>query len=308
MKTTDILRTLLLFTILGFFCLPVSAQGVIICTKNGNKIKIPEEELDSITYYTLDESEGEEIINDVFPFNEGMKRLFFVNGVSLCMVPVKAGTYSMGSGYKYRGTDEYPEHKVTLTNDYYIGECEVTQGLWKAVTGTLPDNNYGNVGRNYPVTRISYEDVLSFISQLNKLTGENFRLPTEAEWEYAARGGNKSQNYTYSGGNGISMVGWYYDNNNHYGEREVKGKNPNELDIYDMSGNVSELCSDWYDEKYYSSSPSVDPLGPDNGLYRVIRGGDYFSKEDDCRVAARNFCKPTNTASSIGFRLALTSQ
>ena len=189
-----------------------------------------------------------------------------------------------------------------------MGETEVTQALWKAVTGCSPTSggsswsSYYGLGDSYPAYYISYEDVQSFITKLNSLTGENFRMPTEAEWEFAARGGNKSKGYTYSGSNTIGDVAWYADNSSSM-THAVKTKAANELGIYDMSGNVYEWCSDWYGS--YSSSAQTDPTGPTTGTYRVYRGGSWGNYATGCRCANRNYFTPSNQSYNVGFRLAL---
>lgn len=210
---------------------------------------------------------------------------YTVNGVSFTMVAVEGGTFTMGATSE-QGSDAYddekPAHQVTLS-DYYIGETEVTQELWQAVMGSNPSNFAGNLQR--PVECVSWNDCQIFITKLNNLTGENFRLPTEAEWEYAARGGNASEGYKYSGSNSIGDVAWYWDNSTH----PVKTKQANELGIYDMSGNVYEWCADWYSSSYYSSSPQDNPTGPSSGSYRVLRGGGWRNFARDCRVAYRDY-------------------
>ena len=155
---------------------------------------------------------------------------------------------------------------------------------------------------SYPAYFISYEDVQSFITRLNSLTGENFRMPTEAEWEYAARGGNKSKGYTYSGSNTIGDVAWYYDNSSDK-THTVKTKAANELGIYDMSGNVNEWCSDWYGT--YSNSAQTDPTDPTTGTLRVSRGGSWFNNASYCRCAYRFSQTPSNRFYNLGVRLAL---
>lgn len=192
-----------------------------------------------------------------------------VNGVSFDMIWVEAGTFTMGVDTINLSK---PAHKVTLTKNYNIGKTEVTQALWEAVMGGDP-SWYEDASK--PVSNVSWDDCELFLSKLNTLTDLNFRLPTEAEWEYAARGGNRSCNYRYSGSNDIDEVAWYRDNSN-YTVHAVATKKPNELGIYDMSGNVAEWCSDWYDKNYYKYSPQIDPIGPDNGKMRVKRGGDYL--------------------------------
>ena len=224
---------------------------------------------------------------------------------------VEAGTFQMGS--TTGGSDEMPVHSVTITKDYYMGETEVTQALWKAVTGYSPTTDAGDtwedyllgllgLGPNYPAYYISYEDVQSFITKLNSMTGEKFRMPTEAEWEYAARGGKKIKGYTYSGSDTEGDVAWYADNSSSK-THIVKTKAANELGIYDMSGNVCELCSDWYGT--YSSGALTDPMGPTTGTYRVLRGGSWILNATNCRCADRSNCTPTYRFGTVGFRLAL---
>ncbi len=223
-----------------------------------------------------------------------------VSGVSFNMIRVEKGTFRMGSTEYF---DEQPVHSVTLTKDYYIGETEVTQELWQAVMGSNPSSNQWS--GNYPVECVSWNDCQSFITKLNSLTGLTFRLPTEAEWEFAARGGNKSQGYTYSGSNSIGEVGCC--TNYPSGHRNAKSYAPNELGIYDMSGNVYEWCQDWYSSSYYSSSPSTDPTGPASGSYRVSRGGSWGGIATYCRCAYRESYKPAYMDSGTGLRLASTS-
>ena len=226
-----------------------------------------------------------------------------VNGVTFTMIAVEGGTFQMGATSEQGGdanSDEYPVHSVTLS-DYYIGETEVTQELWEAVMGTNPSDFSGNPQR--PVEYVSWYECKEFITNLNNLTGMNFRLPTEAEWEYAARGGNKSQGYKYSGGNTIGNVAWYWDNSGS-ATHNVKTKSPNELGTYDMSGNVWEWCEDWYGN--YSSGSQTNPTGPSTGSYRVLRGGSRDNYADSCRVSLRNYYYPISRRSSSGFRLVLS--
>ena len=232
-----------------------------------------------------------------------------VNGVSFTMIAVGGGTFKMGaqstdsSGDNYDSdaySSESPVHSVTLSS-YYIGETEVTQELWEAVMGSNPSYFRGS---QRPVEKVSWNDCQEFIKKLNKLTGKNFRLPTEAEWEYAARGGNKSQGYKYSGSNTIDNVAWYTSNSGSK-THDVKTKQANELGIYDMSGNVYEWCQDWYDSNYYSSSPETNPTGPTSGSYRVLRGGGWGYSARGCRVSNRGFSSPAYRYYDRGFRLAL---
>ena len=219
-----------------------------------------------------------------------------VNGVKFTMIKVEGGTFQMGGIL-----DDYekPIHQVTLTNDYYIGETEVTQELWTAVMGSNP--SYFKSSDQLPVEQVSWNDCQTFISKLNTLTGRTFRLPSEAEWEFAARGGNASEGYTYSGSNTVGDVAWY-DSNSSSKTHEVATKAPNELGIYDMSGNVWEWCQDWYGS--YSSSAQTNPTGPTSGSFRVYRGGGWNYFDYNCRVAVRDYVTPDFNYFS-GFRLAL---
>ncbi len=237
-----------------------------------------------------------------------------VKGVTFKMIKVEGGTFKMGAqstdpnGENYDSesdSDERPIHSVTLS-DYYIGETEVTQELWEAVMGTNPSRYKGS---NKPVENVSWNDCQEFIAKLNRLTGKRFCLPTEAEWEYAARGGKKSRGYKYAGSNTISEVAWYRDNaydvgysSPAYGTHPVGTKSPNELGLYDMSGNVWEWCSDWYGK--YSSSSQINPTGPTSSKSssRVLRGGSWNCSAQNCRVSFRGNSRPVNRH---GFRLAL---
>ena len=228
------------------------------------------------------------------PFSKDMGETFLVNGVSFNMIKVSGGTFLMGKSAD--GNDVTPVHNVTLS-DYYIGETEVTQELWQAVMGSNPSYFYGN---KMPVQQVNWNDCQTFIQKLNQLTGKKFRLPTEAEWEFAAKGGTKSKDYTYSGSDAIDDVAWYGDVTGR--THEVATKAPNELGIYDMSGNVWEWCRDWYDS--YSSSPQTNPTGPSSGSFRVYRGGCWYGNASYCRTAFRSDNFPTFSNKYIGLRLA----
>ena len=227
-------------------------------------------------------------------------KTFTINGVSFEMIAVKGGTFTMGCTSEQSDCwgDETPTHSVTLS-DYYIGKFEVTQELWYAVMGSNPSYFKGN---NLPVETVSWNDVQEFITKLNQKTGANFRLPTEAEWEYAARGGNKSNSYKYSGSNTIGNVAWYWDNSNSE-THQVGTKSPNELGIYDMSGNVWEWCQDWYGD--YSSGSQTNPIGSSSGSFRVLRGGSWNNRARLCRVSLRNYYFPDRGSYYFGFRLVL---
>ena len=226
---------------------------------------------------------------------------FVVEGVSFDMVEVRGGTFRMGATSEQGSdaeSDEKPVHSVTLSS-YYIGKTEVTQALWKAVMGSNPSEFKGD---DLPVERVSWYDCQEFIRELNALTGQNFRLPTEAEWEFACRGGNNSRGYKYSGSNYIDNVAWYCLNS---GEKThpVASKLPNELGIYDMSGNVDEWCSDWYGG--YTSGAQTNPKGPYDGSDRVYRGGSWHFIVRFCRSSVRDFNFPANRYGGLGLRLAL---
>lgn len=222
-----------------------------------------------------------------------------VNGVKFKMIYVAGGTFTMGATAEQIGymNNETPAHQVTLS-DYFIGETEVTQELWYAVMGNNP--SYFTRSSRNPVEQVSWHDCQSFIQKLNQLTGLRFRLPTEAEWEFAARGGNSSKGYKYSGSNRIDDIAWYSGNSGN-ATHEVATCYPNELGIYDMSGNVWEWCSDWYGS--YSSMAQTDPSGAGSGSYRVDRGGGWNSSAQSCRVAIRNFSTPYGRYGNLGFRL-----
>ncbi|MBR6746967.1 MAG: SUMF1/EgtB/PvdO family nonheme iron enzyme [Muribaculaceae bacterium] len=227
-----------------------------------------------------------------------------VNGVEFNMIYVEGSLFDMGATLEQGDdyfADERPTHQVTLS-DYYIGETEVTQELWVAVMGNNPSRFTGN-SRN-PVEEVSWYDCIEFIQELNRLTGKHFRLPTEAEWEFAARGGSNSKGYKYSGSNRIDEVAWYNGNSVSM-THEVATCAPNELGIYDMSGNVYEWCSDWYGE--YPVSSQTDPSGSTNGSYCVNRGGSWGSSARYCRVSCRYYSTPDFRYDYLGFRLVCSS-
>ena len=232
------------------------------------------------------------------------KETFSVNGVSFTMIRVDGGTFTMGATAEQGSdaeSDEKPAHEVTLST-YMIGETEVTQALWQAVMGGNP-SSFMDSPQN-PVESISWKDCQKFIKKLNSLTGKSFRLPTEAEWEFAARGGNKSKHSKYSGSGTIDDVAWYTENSGGK-THPVKSKSPNELGIYDMSGNVFEWCEDWHDSDYYKSSPKSNPTGPSSGSFRVLRGGSCFNYSRYCRVSNRGGSTPGRRGIDLGLRLAL---
>ncbi len=227
-------------------------------------------------------------------------KTFTVKGVTFTMVAVEGGTFMMGATSEQESdasSIEKPVHQVTLSS-YYIGQTEVTQALWEAVMGKNPSKFKGD---NKPVEEVSWDDCQDFVIKLNQLTGKRFRLPTEAEWEYACRGGKKSRGYKYSGSNTIRNVAWY-DGNSSSKTHPVATKSPNELGIYDMSGNVLEWCQDWYG--YYSSAAQTSPTGASSGSDRVSRGGCWYNSAWDCRSSNRHSYVPDY--SLLGLRLALS--
>ncbi len=217
------------------------------------------------------------------------------------MVYVSSGSFTMGCTSEQGNdcySDENPSHSVTVSG-FYMSKYEVTQKQWQAVMGTNPSKFKGD---NLPVESISWNEVQKFISKLNELTGKKYRLPTEAEWEFASRGGTKSLGYKYSGGNDIDAVAWYSENSNSQ-PHPVGQKHSNELGLYDMSGNVWEWCSDWY--AGYSSFSQTNPQGPFTGSGRVFRGGSWFSYASYCRVSLRYDYDPGGSYFNLGFRLCL---
>ena len=230
-------------------------------------------------------------------------KTFTVKGITFTMKPVAGGTFTMGATPE-QGSDAYddekPIHQVTLS-DYYIGETEVTQELWEAVMEKNPAVFKLGIS-NSPVDWVTWKDCQKFIQKLNKITGQKFRLPTEAEWEYAARGGKNSKRYKYSGSNNIDDVAWYKDNSGNI-THSVKTKAPNELGIYGMSGNVCEWCQDW--KKAYNSNAQTNPAGAVSGSSRVVRGGGYSSGARSCRVSDRDLHLPNIPRNNQGVRLAL---
>ena len=224
---------------------------------------------------------------------------FIAGDVTFSMVEVKGGSFLMGASMEQINAahdDEYPLHNVTLS-DYYIGQTEVTQELWKAVMGSVPGTHKNP---KYPVGGVSWLECQQFIAKLNEMTGENFRLPTEAEWEFAARGGSGAKSRLYAGSNNLGNVAWY--SGNATSPHTVATKYPNQLALYDMSGNAMEWCSDWYGA--YSSDAQTNPIGPAEGTLRVCRGGGWGYGSDLCRVSCRNSFAPSNSMNgNLGLRL-----
>ena len=231
-----------------------------------------------------------------------VKEVITVNGISFTMVQIEAGTFTMGATPeqgKDAFEDEKPAHEVSLSG-YLIGETVVTQELWWAVMGSNP--SYFQTSPRNPVEQITWKDCLEFIEKLNRLTNKHFRLPTEAEWEYAARGGHKSKGYKFAGGNILEEVAWA-DENSESVTHPVAQKNANELGLYDMSGNVWEWCRDW--KGPFPAESQVDPQGPSSGTGRIFRGGSWNSSAWNCRISYRNRNSETYRSSYLGMRLAM---
>ncbi len=256
------------------------------------------------------------------PFNPQDLRIQ-VNGVSFLMKAVPGGTFWMGAHANYvksglfskepdtsvpnfdasAESDEAPVHQVTLSG-FHLGETPVTQALWKTVMG---DNPSAFTGDNRPVEQVNWDECRSFIERLNQLTGKNFRLPTEAEWEYAARGGTQGKGFVFSGSDNIGKVAWCL-NNSESMTHPVKEMLPNELGLYDMSGNVREWCQDWYDDyaEEDQEEGQLDPQGPEDGLFKVVRGGGWYDAPTRCRVSAREcLASDIKFNKMVGLRLAL---
>ncbi len=303
----------------------IQAQGIVVNKTDGTKVYYKASDVLSVGVYGYGEEPEPQ---------PGEGQTVTVKGVIFQMIAVQGGTFQMGSNSG--DGDEKPVHEVRL-NNFSIGQTEVTQELWEAVMGTNPSRFKGN---SLPVECVSWNDCQTFIQKLNQLTGKQFRLPTEAEWEFAARGGtttslyngqdiiisgknnspnldplawyggNCGRNYTTSEGcdvsNGYDISGWserqYPDTKG--GTHPVGKKEPNAFGLYDMLGNVWEWCQDWYGSDYYSSSVVNNPTGPTSGSYRVYRGGSWFGNATYCRVSHRSGITPTNTFSYLGFRLA----
>ena len=235
---------------------------------------------------------------------ESRNRLIQVGDVQFEMVYVEGGTFRMGATEE-QGKDAYdsekPVHRVTLAS-YLIGKHEVTQALWKEVMGSNP--SYNEQGGDYPVERVIWDDCQEFVKKLNARTGMKFRLPTEAEWEYAARGGDRSKGYKYAGSGNLDEVGWYDGNSGNH-THPVGEKKPNELGLYDMSGNVLEWCEDRFGA--YSNEAQTNPTGPQSGYIRVLRGGGKWNDARSCRVSFRSYLGgPGGGYGVIGLRLVLS--
>ena len=278
----------------------VSAQGIIrrpAATKPKPTVRKPQSRGSSAVRPKPAHPKKADPINSLAePLRSHLKKLM------ADMVLVEGGTYMMGDpngDWDNEYCIEVP-HKVTLSS-FYICKYEVTEALWTAVMGSNPSRH--KLGDNYPVEQVNWYDCQDFVEKLSELTGRHFRLPTEAEWEYAARGGKRSRGYRYSGSYALDEIGWHVGNAHHY-KREVGTKKPNELGLYDMTGNVYEWCNDWYGN--YSCSPSNNPTGPSSGTYRVDRGGGWRSIARYCRSSYRIHGAPVNRHFDLGLRLCLS--
>ncbi|GJL84109.1 MAG: hypothetical protein DHS20C01_37430 [marine bacterium B5-7] len=231
------------------------------------------------------------------------------NNVVFDMLLVEGGDFNMGSDDEEADGDEKPVHPVKV-DSFYLGKYPVTQQVWQTVMGNNPSQFNGS---RRPMDCVSWRDVQEFISKLNGMTNKRYRLPSEAEWEYAARGGirRRQDGYLYAGSDKLKEVGWY-SKNSAKETKEVGLKYPNELGLYDMSGNVWEWCNDWFDKKYYQACHEKgrvqDPQGPEQGVTRVVRGGSWSNDPRYCRVAYRRNNEPANRVTFLGFRLALSRQ
>ncbi|MBO4870905.1 MAG: SUMF1/EgtB/PvdO family nonheme iron enzyme [Muribaculaceae bacterium] len=291
-------------------CGDVTGEGVVDVADVNSIINIILEQKTSADYPGNADASGDNVVdvsdvNAVINIILGLDPVvteYTIDDVSFKMVEVEGGTFTMGPTEE-QGSDPYdnekPAHQVTLSN-YSIGKTEVTQELWVKVMGTNPSTFTGDL--QLPVDSLIWDECQEFITKLNQLTGKTFRLPTEAEWEYAARGGNKSKHYKYAGGDNIEEVGWYKLNSDGQ-THPVCLKKANELGLYDMCGNVMELCQDWY-LRGYSSEPQIDPIGPDTGGLRVNRGGCYDFNARLCRVSCRGMDFPGFRVDGLGVRLA----
>ena len=286
----------------------VSAQGIIrrpAATKPKPTVRKPQSRGSSAVRPKPAQPKKADPINSLAePLRSHLKKLM------ADMVLVEGGTYMMGNPDRDRN-DEYAKdvpHEVTLSS-FYICKYEVTEALWTAVMGSNPSRH--KLGDNYPVEQVNWYDCQDFVEKLSELTGRHFRLPTEAEWEYAARGGKRSRGYRYSGSYALDEIGWHVGNA-HYYKREVGTKKPNELGLYDMTGNVSEWCQDKLDIEYYHHSPSINPQGPDRSTYkdnRCFRGGSFCDDEkyDELKVYTRNTgMPPEEKYGHLGLRLAMS--
>lgn len=238
----------------------------------------------------------------IMKYTTGSKQKSCLDEIAANMVAVTGGSFKMGN--ENGGPAEKPIHTVRLKN-FAISKYEVTQEQWKTLMGENP--GYFKNCPQCPVENISWDDAMRFIKRLNELSGKPYRLPTEAEWEYAAKGGNETAHNQYSGSNTLNDVAWYYLNS-HRQTHPVGTKMPNELGLYDMTGNVWEWCHDWYGETYYVTSPVDNPQGPINGELHVLRGGSWFDFDIESRTTYRFRPLSDYRMYILGFRLAMNGQ
>lgn len=260
-----------------------------ICYGMGWQGELPEE---------LDEEEEEVSID---------KHFVSVGNISFAMVSIMGGTFDLGATPEqglYAAFDEKPSIQVSVSS-FYLAEIPVIQALWSAIMGDNPSHFKGD---NLPVERVSWEDCQEFIKRLSIQTGIRFRLPTEAEWEYAARVGQYSKHNKYAGANDDAKSDYIWLKENSQSQsHEVKTKLPNELELYDMCGNISEWCSDWYFNSYANNGERVNPKGPASGVAKVYRGGSWDDKPMNCRVSKRFSMNPIFKNKLVGLRLAATN-
>lgn len=233
-----------------------------------------------------------------------------INKLISNMVRVEGGSFLMGANSSQDADafyDEAPVHEVRVST-FYIGKYEVTQEEWIAVMGVSPLPDYYKHLRDSksPTWNVTWKDCQQFVKKLSNITGRKFRLPTEAEWEYAARGGQKSKGYTYAGSNNIKAVGWVRDTMNDNKPSRGGRLIPNELGLYDMSGNVYEWCEDTYSERAYSMLPKNNPVNQNEGVIKVIRGGNHYHQANQARVSKRNQFVEDGNYSDTGLRLVMT--
>ena len=264
--------------------------------------------LDSVCYGLGWQGELPEELNDAEEEEETIdKRFVTVGNVSFAMVSVTGGTFDLGATPEqglYAAFDEKPSIQVSVSS-FYLAEAPVTQALWIEIMGDNPSHFKGD---NLPVERVSWEDCQEFIKRLNIQTGMKFRLPTEAEWEYAARGGQYSKHLKYAGANDNTKSDYMWLKENSQSQsHEIKTKLANELGLFDMSGNISEWCSDWYFNSYANNGERINPKGPSSGVAKVYRGGSWDDKPMNCRVSKRFSMNPIFKNKLVGLRLAATN-